>query len=320
MSIRIKILLLLFVFGLQFQVFCRAADSGNKILAVVNDEVITQADLDVALSSAVEELKREYSGPELNAKIEDTRKEFLNQMIDDKLILQEAKKLGVTADELEVDDKLKDIKSHFPSEEAFYSEVEKSGISTDILKKRYRENIIMGKLVSYQVREKVVVTPTEIEDYYKKHMNELRAPESVHLRSIMVRFDVKVDSVDAVKQKAQDIVKLAREGRDFGELAKLYSQGAKAEENGDFGFVGKGTMREDFEKVIFALKPGEVSEPVKADTGYYIFKVDERKESYLRPLSEARADIENTIFREKAQKRYEEWMAKLKRDAFIQIK
>lgn len=315
----IKVLLLLFALGLPPQMLCRAAAAGDKILAVVNDEVVTETDLDVAISSAIDDLKKDYSGAELQSKIEETRKEYLNQIIDDKLILQEAKKRGVIANDAEIEERFKDVKSHFPSEEAFYSEVERSGVSTEILKKRYRENIMMGKLVSHEVRDKVVVTPTEIEDYYKKHAEELKAPDSVHLRTIILRFDAD-NTEDAVKQKADDVVKLTREGRDFGELAKLYSQGGRAQENGDFGFVDKGQMREDFEKVIFALKPGEVSDPVKADVGYYIFKVEEKRESHARSLSEARADIENIIFREKAQKRYQEWMAKLKRDAFIQIK
>jgi len=315
----IKILLLLFALGLQSQAFCQTDAAENKILAVVNDEVVTQTDLDVALSSAIEDLKKGYSGADLQAKIEETRKEFLNQMIEDKLILQEAKRLGVTVDDAEVDGRLKEVKSRFPSEEVFYSEVERSGVSTELLKKRYRENIMMGKLVAHEVKDKIVVTPSEIESYYKGHAEELKAPDSVHLRTIMLRFD-ETNTEDLVKQKADDVVKLVKEGRDFGELAKLYSQGARAEENGDFGFVEKGQMREDFEKVIFALKPGELSEPVKTDTGYYIFKVEEKKENHLLSLSEARGDIEDIIFRGKAQKRYQEWIAKLKRDAFIQIK
>lgn len=316
----INILLLLFALaGLPLQASCQASVSGNKILAVVNDEVVTETDLEVAVSSAINELQREYSGAELQAKIEAVRKEYLGQIIDDKLILQEAKRRGITAADDEVEERFKEIKSRFPSEEVFYAEVQKSGVSTELLKKRYGENIMMGKLVNHEVRDKIVVTPTEIENYYKKHAEELRTPESVHLRSIMLSFDAD-NTEDAVRQKADDVVKLARDGRDFGELAKLYSQGGKAQENGDFGFINKGQMRDDFEKVIFALKPGDVSDPVKADTGYYIFKVEEKRESRVRSLSEARTDIEDIIFREKAQKRYKDWIAKLKRDAFIQIK
>lgn len=319
MRARVTILLLILALGLHSRALCQTTGTGNKILAVVNDEVVTETDLDAALSSSIDELKKEYSGDELKAKTEEMRKELLKQMIEDRLILQEAKKDNITVDDFEVEQRLRDVKSRFPSEDVFYAEVERSGVSTEVLKKRYRENIMMSKLVDHAVRGKVVVTPTEIENYYKKHAEELKAPESVHLRGIVLRFDVE-SAEDVVKQKADDMVKLAREGRDFSELAKVYSQGAKAQEGGDFGFVEKGQMREDFEKIIFALKPGEVSEPAKTDTGYFIFKVDEKKESYVRPLQEARTDIEDTIYREKAQKRYQDWIEKLKRDAFIQVK
>ena len=90
-----KILLLLIALWLQPRAFCQATDAENKILAVVNDEIVTQADLDMGLSSAIDELKKGYSGAELEAKISATRKECLNQIIDDKLILQEAKKRDV---------------------------------------------------------------------------------------------------------------------------------------------------------------------------------------------------------------------------------
>ena len=299
-------------------VFCQTTDD-HKIIAVVNDDVITEADLDTALSSVRDELKKEYSGPELDRKLEEARNELLNQMIDDKLILQEAKKKGVIVGDSEIDERFKEVKSRFPSEDIFYSEVQKAGITTEVLKNRYRENIMMGKLVTHEVKDKVVVTPAEIEKYYEQHREELKAPESVKLRGIMLRFDDK-NTPESVKQKAEDIIKLAGEGRDFGELAKLYSQDSKASEGGEFGTVERGQLRGEFDKVIFNLKPGGISEPIKTDTGYFIFKIDEKSESHVRPLAEAREDIEDIIFREKAQKRYQDWIAKLKRDAFIQIK
>ncbi|MFA5335846.1 MAG: SurA N-terminal domain-containing protein, partial [Candidatus Omnitrophota bacterium] len=90
-------------------VFCGAASAestgaANKILAVVNDEVLTQADLDIALGQIRADLENEYSGAELTAKVEAARKDYLNQMIEDKLILQEAKKMGVAVDDTEVEE------------------------------------------------------------------------------------------------------------------------------------------------------------------------------------------------------------------------
>lgn len=292
---------------------------GDKILVVVNEDVITEAELDVALTPVTNELKKEFSGEELKAKIQEMRDELLNQMVEDKLILQEAKRRGVVVDESEIDDRLKDVQLKFPSTGEFNDQIEKIGLTVTILKTRYKDQLMMAKLVTHEIKDKVVVTPAEISDYYDKHSEELKAPESVRLKNIMIRFD-EATTESLAKQKADDIFRLIKEGRDFSDLAKQYSQGAKAAEGGDLDFIPRGQMREEFDKAIFTLKPGEVSSPIKTDTGYYIFKVEEKKDPYLRPLPEIRDEIENTIFRDKAQKKYTEWMAKLKRDAFIQYK
>ncbi len=291
----------------------------DKIIAVVNEDVITQSDLDIALAAAINDLKKDYTGKELDDKIEEARKYFLNQMVEDKLILQEAKRRGVIVDDSEIEEKFNDIKSRFPTESDFETEIERAGITTDILRTRYKEQVMMTKLVSHEVKDKVVVTPAEINAYYDKHSEELKAPESVHIKAIMIRFD-EATTEPLAKQKADDIYRLIKEGRDFSDLAKQYSQGPKADLGGDMGFIEKGQMREEFDKVIFNLKTGEVSEPVKTDTGYYIFKIEEKKEGYKRSLAEVRDQIENSIFQEKAQNKYKEWIARLKRDAFIQIK
>lgn len=297
----------------------QASAIGNKILVVVNDEVITQSDLDVALTPVVNELKKEFSGDDLKDKIEETRGEMLNQMVEDRLILQEAKRLGVVVDESEIDERLKDVKMKFNSTSDFSDEVEKIGLTVTILRNRYKEQLMMSKLVNHEIKEKVVVTPAEVSGYYDKHQEEFRNPESVHLKNIMIRFD-EATTESLAKEKADDVYRLIEGGRDFSDLAKLYSQGAKAEDGGDLGFVMKGQMREEFDQVIFALKPGEAASPLKTDTGYYIFKVEEKKDAYLQPLSEINDNVESEIFRDKAQKRYMEWIGKLKRDAFIQYK
>ena len=143
----------------------QASGFGNKILVVVNDEVITQADLDVALTPVTNELKKEFSGDELKAKIEETRDEILNQMVEDKLILQEAKRRGVVVDESEIDERLKDVEMRFPSIGDFNDEIEKIGLTITILRTRYKEQLMMAKLVTHEVKEKVVVTPAEISDF-----------------------------------------------------------------------------------------------------------------------------------------------------------
>lgn len=289
----------------------------NKIVAIVNEDAITQADLDIALAAVVAEYRQSYSGDELAMKIEEARQEILNQMIEDRLILQEAKRYKIEVDEAEVEERISDIRSRFVSDSDFDDALDESGITFDILKNRYREQIMMGKLVNYEVRERVVVTPTEISEYYANHTDEFNSPGSARLKNIIVRFEG--DDLLA-KQKVDDIYRLIKEGRDFADVARQYSQGQNAQEGGELGFVEKGQMRKEFDDAVFNLEPGEVSPPIKTQTAYYIFKVEEKKGSYLRSLPEVRNHIENLIFQEKAKKRYKEWMDKLKRNAFIQIK
>lgn len=317
---RINFYGLLFVFIASCTaVYSQPSEFENKIVAVVNEDVITQTDLDITLASVVAAYKQIYSEDELTKKIEEARQEILDQMIEDRLISQEAKRRGVVVDDEEVEERMNDVKSRFPSDDDFEDAVNDSGISFDVLRNRYKEQIMMSKLVNHEVKEKVVVTPSEISDYYAKHADEFKTPESAHLRNIVIRFE-EGNSELLVKQKVDDICRLIKEGRDFSELAKLYSQGPQAQEGGDLGFIEKGHMRKEFNDAVFNLKVGEVSGPIKTETGYYIFKIEEKKEGYMRFLPEVHDAIENLIFQDKAKKRYREWIDKLKRDAFIQIK
>ncbi|MFH1779038.1 MAG: peptidylprolyl isomerase [Candidatus Omnitrophota bacterium] len=291
----------------------------NKIVAVVNEDVITQADLDVALASVVAEYKKIYRADELTAKIEEARQEILNQMIEEKLILQEAKRRKVEVDDAEVEERLNDVRSRFPNDDDFNVALNESGLTFDVLRNRYKEQIMMHKLVNYEIRGKTVVTPSEISEYFAKHTEEFIAPESVRLKNIVIRFE-EGNTESLVKQKADDVYRLLREGRDFSDITRQYSQGGNAQEGGDLGFIGKGQMRKEFDDAVFKLEAGEITFPIKTQEGYYIFKVEEKREGYARPLSEVREDVENLIFQEKAKERYKGWIDKLKRDAFIQIK
>jgi hypothetical protein len=124
----------LFLLTVLSGVLVQPADADNKILVVVNDDVITEEDLSVGLNQIISDLQKEYSGNELKAKTEEARKEYLNQMVEYKLILQEAKRRGVIVDESEIEERFKEVKSKFPSEEVFYSEVQKAGLSTEVLR------------------------------------------------------------------------------------------------------------------------------------------------------------------------------------------
>ncbi|MEK6732435.1 MAG: peptidylprolyl isomerase [Candidatus Omnitrophota bacterium] len=315
---KIKILVIALVFvGLPF--LASAAETINKFVAVVNDEVITQQDIDQLLAVLYAQYSQEFKGDELLQKMEHVKKDILNQIIEDKLVLSRAKELGIKVTESEIDERLDYIKKGFPSEEEFYKTLETQGVTMANLKDRYRDQIMMKKLVDYEVRSKISVLPSDVSAYYEKHRSDFREGDKYRVKNILIKAKDDV-SIELVKVEINDIYKKLKEGGNFDELAKQYSQGPNAEKGGDMGYIEKGQMLEALDNAIFKLKPGEFSEPVKSEIGYHIFKVEDIQYGRQGSLEEAQKDIQMMLFQVKFKEKVNEWLSGLKKKAYICIK
>lgn len=291
----------------------------NKVVAVVNDEIVTQQDVDQLLAVLYAQQAQAYKSDELLEKMEELKDDILKQIIDDKLVLSRAKELNVRVSEQEIDDKLSLIKSDFPSEEKFYETLRVQGVTVANLKDRYRDQIMMRKIVTLEVKSKVDVLPSEITEYYEKHREEFRLDEKYKVRHIMIKAEDAV-GFELAKVEAQDIYDKLKGGQDFSELAKMYSQGPKKEQGGDMGYVGRGEMLEELDSAIFKLKSGEVSVPIKSSVGYHIFEIEGVKHSGYLSLEQTRENIKNLIFQKKLKEKLDEWLAKLRSASYISIK
>lgn len=311
------VILILFI----VQPVCAEAELINKVIAVVNDEVITQQDASRLLAVLYAQYANMYEKDELVKKMEELKKNILKQMIEDKLILSRAKELNINVTEEEVNDKLGYIKNGFPSEKDFYELLEAQGITMADLKDRYRDQIMVKKIVDLEVKSRVMVLPSEVTEYYEKHKSEFKdsGKYKYKVRHIMIKAEDEV-SLELAKVEIQDIYNKLKEGQDFAELAKRYSQGPNKDQGGDMGYIEQGEMLEELDKVIFTLKPGEFSEPVKSKIGYHIFKVEDIKDASYFNLADQQNDIKNMLFQERFKKRLDEWLAELSSKAYISIK
>ena len=177
----------------------------------------------------------------------------------------------------------------------------------------------MKKLVDLEVKSKVMVLPSEITEYYEKHRLEFRQDERVRLRHILRKAEDGV-SFELAKVEIQDIYTKLKQGKDFSELAKTYSQGTNKEEGGDMGYIKRGDMLEVIDRIIFSLSPGEISKPVRSKVGYHIFKVEDVKYSGYLSLDDVHNDIKKMLFQRKFKKKLDEWVAELRSKAYISIK
>ncbi|PIQ85870.1 MAG: hypothetical protein COV74_06780 [Candidatus Omnitrophica bacterium CG11_big_fil_rev_8_21_14_0_20_45_26] len=296
----------------------------DRVVAVVNQEPITQSEVETMMRPIETQLSQAYQGQELAVQIEKTRQQLLSQIIEDKLVLQEAKRLGVEVSEAEVDGKLKEFQRQFGSEANFNRMLEEQGADIKLIRKRLREQLMMQKLHYIQVQRRVVVSPVEITSFYEEHPDLFNEKEKVKVWVVTLS---KSDEAarkgimdEAAKGKAYQALKRLQAGEDFEMVAKQMSQDSHAEKGGLIGYVAKGDMIGTIDDVIFSLPNGTVTDILQTERGYHIFKVDDRRPPKTLALDEARDKIHDILYEKKANVRFEEWMEELKKSAFISLR
>ena len=301
-----------------FRPLAHSAEVVERILAVVNDEIVTEQDLEFVMAPVVAQYRTAYTGSELQEKIKEARAEFLNKVIEDKLILSEAKRRQVILKDAEVDDMMAEVRNKFPSKEVFLKALEDQGLTEKKLWNRFRDQLITQKLVAYEVKSKVSVSPGEVVNYYKAHPQEFLQGDRVRLQQILVRIGSR--SEDEAKNFAEALAAQLNEGKPFEELAKTYSEGSEAKEGGEMGWVEKGQLVGAIDEKIFAMNQGQVTPLIQTSLGFHIFKVVEKQTSSEKPLDEIRDKIQEVIFKERLRNRLEDWIKNLKKNAYISLR
>ncbi len=310
--------LVLMLCALSLAAGAYASEVVERILAVVNDEVVTEQDLQIVMAPVLAQYRTMVAGAEYEDKVREARQEFLSKVIDDKLILSEAKRKQVIVKEEEVDGMMADVRNKFPSREAFLGTIGEQGLTEKKLWNRFRDQLITQKLISYEVKSKVSVSPGEVNDYYKAHEQEFKQGDRVHLQHILIRSSNR--SEEEAKALAEDLSVQLTAGKPFEELAKTYSEGAEASEGGDMGWVEKGQLMGEIDQQVFNLEAGKLTGPIQSSLGYHLFKVVERKEVSIKPLAEVRSEVQDALFKQKLRDRLESWMKLLKKNAYISIR
>ena len=292
----------------------------DKIVAVVNEEIITRHEMARYLIPIFEEHKREYTGRRLKQKMVEAEEMLLNQLIDDKLILSEAKKKGIGAADEEIDSKLQVVRDRFESEKQFRDALASQNMPLSGLRESFKNEIIKSKLIRREIGWKVVITPLEVRQYYDARIDDFKESE----RTVVFNILIKQDSAGMTDEKARFLIGkihgLLEDGGDFKELAIEYSHGPNAKNGGNLGLVKKGQMFEEIDKAIFSLKEGEVSGIVKSPLGYHLFKVTEKHHANVKDFYTVNSEIEELIYKKKIEKSFKKWLKELRKDAYISIK
>ena len=290
----------------------------DGIAALVNDDVITFSDVQNSLGNTEEELAQSYRGNELMDKIRDARKDALEQLVERRLIIQDFKKRGGTIPESIIEGEIQVIiDEHYGKDRSlFIKTLEALGLSLETFKDRISDKVTVRFMQGKEISgEQIIISPYKIEQYYKEHVKDFSEGEKVKLRMIYIK-KITGEEKDQ-KRMAHEILSKLNTGVDFATLASIYSEDTKSDEGGEYGFIGRDTLRKELTEVAFNLKIGHFSPVVETDDGFYIMQIIEKKDAKTASLAEARDLIERLLVTEEKKRLQDEWIRKLKRRAYI---
>jgi len=235
----------------------------NKI-AKVNGKIIEQRHFDdMALL-----YKQQTNTLEIN---EAEKKKIIEQIIDNFLLLDEAKERKIELDSEFVERHIDEIKRQFGKNEAFYEELKKHGISFDVFKKNVQDTLMIQKFTKDETKDKIKITAEMLEGYYNEHKSSMIAPDMVKASHILIG-KTQAGSIEKAREKAEELLKKIKEGANFEDIAKEHSNCPSASKGGDLGTFSRGKMVPEFEKSAFSLKEKEISEPVETNFGVHLIR------------------------------------------------
>lgn len=276
----------------------------DKIIAVVNNEVITQKDLNDFISFISMQMSSQYKGKELENKIESIKKDLLDKLIEDRIILQEAKKNNIAIDESRVKARINEIKKHYMTDQEFQNDLSRQGMSQADLEKKIREQFLMYNIIEQKIRSKILVRPDEVTSFYNEDKKEFVTPEEKELDVITL------ENMDQASSFSYNL----KRGEKMEDLAMRYPVTINK-----LNYSEVVELRKEIEGTVKNLAIGEVSDPVKLDDKYCVFRLNTIIPPKQLILTEAQERIHEFLFNAKMQEELTKWLDELKNKSYIKI-
>lgn len=286
-----------------------AARIQDRIVAIVNNEVITESDVLAEIAPDVERVRRTFRGEEQQWQLKRTHHVGITRIIERKLQLQQAKAKGVDVTDDDITRTVEEMKK----------QGEKLDGADEKARQTVREQLLLMRVVEREVRGGITVSESEMRRYFKEHESRFALPEEYTLSQILIRQRPSESPEDA-RERAKKVVEGLKAGESFEELALRYSDGVNAARGGRLGLVRQGELHAPIEQALAPLQPGETTSAIESAEGIHIIRVDDRRPRQFRPFEEVRAEIQSLVFAQKSEDFFQVWLADLKDKAYIEVK
>jgi len=339
---RTRLPLTLAACALLLPTFSPADTVVEEIVARVNNEIITRSEYIRSRDQLKQEVQQQDPG-NADHTFAEKQRDVLRDLIDQQLLLQKGKDLGITGD-TELIKRLDEMRKEMKLEtmEELEKAAEAQGASYEDFKQNLRNQIVTQRVIGQEVGSHLAMNKEEEKRFYEQHRAEMERPEQVRLSEILIAPKTPAKpavggeagktgpptpspaeaeaALAAAEAKALDVLEQLHKGAKFEDLAKKYSDGPSAKDGGDLSYFKRGTLSKELEDKVFALKPGEITDVIRTKQGYVILQTTEHQMAGIPTLKEIEPRIQDALYMQKLQPALRAYLTTLREEAFIDIK
>ncbi|HNP61348.1 MAG TPA: peptidyl-prolyl cis-trans isomerase [Nitrospirales bacterium] len=269
----------------------------DRIIAVVNKEVITWSDLDKEIRDEYKRLTAKYHGEELDRRYHQKQREVLNRLIDDRLQIQEAQARGVTVTQDEID-----------------AALQRTPLPPTQTEEEFAHQMLLKKLYDFEVRRNVVVEEEEIKRFYDANPTLFLTSPHYRLKQCLIAGKEGFER-ERARKKAQTMYAAWTPTTSLEDLATSHF-----EQVGELGWVRENELLAPLKQVVKELKPGHISAPIETLLGFHLVLVEEIQQPQPLPLEAVERDIRGMLTKQRSEEAYRNWLADIKQKAFIDVR
>lgn len=297
----------------------------EEIVARVNNRIITLSDYQKASAGLAQEVAQDCqncSQLQIQSELKERQKNLLRDMIDQQLLIERGKDMDINV-ETDLVKRLDEVRkqNNIATLEDLEKAVESQGIVWEDYKNHMRDGIVTQEVIRREVGGRMDIGSDEVKKYYEAHKQEFNRPEQVALAEIFLSTEGKSpEEIAAVRTRAEDLHNRLVKGEDFSALAKRYSEGSTANQNGELGQFERGQLSKQLEDAAFGMEKGQITDVIQTKTGFEVLKVLDHFQAGLQPLGKVEGEIMNVLYRQKMDPAMREYLAQLREESYVTVK
>jgi peptidyl-prolyl cis-trans isomerase SurA len=294
----------------------------EKIAALVGDDLILQSEVEDRATPLLADVANIANPAEREARTNAIRREVLDRLIDDQLLAQQATELKLTVSNDEIDRAVDQIKRDYGLDDAqLKDELRKQGMTMPVYRMNTKREILKYRVLNIAVGSKINVGDSEVQSYYDRHMKSA----NIQVRASHIFIAIPEDADNAAlldrEKLAKSLLARVQSGEDFAKLAREYSQDAGTRaEGGDLGFIGRDILPKPLEELVFSMKVGDVNGPVRADRGFHIIKLVDKRAKDAKPFADVQDEIRVRLRQREMERQTKIYLGELRKKVLVDLR